>query len=317
MKLLTMFILLTLSFRSFAAVPTEEGLLKNLNNGNIPTKMLTIKAMVQSTSVTTSPGEVEVPKSDYYKFVLNLDNPNTVSLFQIAYSNAQMLSSQIKDVTFIPDLLGAIRKEKSPERGMFYAVFMMLTTNRSIGMEAFLEKGGVQIVKNKNLLNDEKIKLFRAYRAYLASNKGKGEANSPLNPADPQNKAKIIELFRANTFERSKNIELVKVENEFFWKADWKSTQAYFSNEERRLRKVELKLADAEIKLEASDYMLFNNTNELPKFIRIKDSSGQSYKMQIMSLDSKNNNEKKLTERYEEEKKQAPQKNVNYFSFLF
>ena len=161
------------------------------------------------------------------------------------------------------------------------------------------------------------MKLLRAYRTYLANNKGRGDANSPLNPADPQNKAKVVELFRANTFERAKNIELTKVDNEFMWKVDWKSTQAYFSNEERRLRKLEFTNGDLNARLEANEYVMFNGTNELPKFITIKDTKGQNAKMQILGLDTKTNREKKLSERYEEAKKAAPSSAAENFSFLY
>lgn len=309
-------LLIILSLPINAAVPTEEGLLKNLNNAGIPGNLITIKAMVNNAA---SGAESENLKSDFVKFVISLENPNVVSLFQVAYSNSQMLNSQIKSVKYFPDLLSAIRREKSPEKGMFYAILMMLSTNRSMGVEAFLEKNGTKIVRNKDILNEDKMKLLRSYRTYLANSKGKGDANSPLNPADPQNKAKVIELFRSNTFLRSKNIELVKIENEFLWKVDWKSVKAYFTNEERRFRMMEQTLNDGTVRIEARDYLLFNVTNELPKFITFKDSKGQTSKMQILSLDTKNNNEKKLPERYEEAKKFIPAGvglDMNY-SFLF
>jgi hypothetical protein len=315
MKILAALLFL-FTFAAMAAVPTEEGLLKNLNNAGIPGNLITIKAMVQG-STLGNVTEGDANKADFYKFVLSLENPNAISLLQVDYSNSQMLGSQIKDVKYIPDLLTAIKREKSIDRGMFYSVLMMLATNRSQGVETFLEKSGIQVVKNKNVLNEEKMKLLRSYRTYLANNKGKGEANSPLNPPDPQNKAKVIELFRANTFERSKNIELVKQDNEFMWKVDWKSVQAYFTNEERRLRKMEYVNGDLSTKLEANDYILFNGTNELPKFITFKDSKGQISKLQILGLDTKTNREKKLSERYEEAKKVAPSAAGENFSFLF
>lgn len=317
MKLLITIFLLLLALEVMAAVPTEEGLLQNLNNANIPGNLITVKAIVQPGTTVRNITGTESPRLDYYKFIISLEKPNIISLLQIAYSNGQMLNAQIRDVKYIPDLVLAIKKEKSPEKGLFYGLFSMLTTNRSAGIEAFLEKSGIQIVKNKNLLNEEKMKLLKTYRNYLATNKGKGEANSPLNPADPQNKAKVVELFKANTFLRSKNIELVKVENEFFWRADWKSAQGYFSNEERRLRKFEYTIADSQIKVEASDYILFNGTNELPKVINIKDTKGLLSKIQIIGLDTKNNREKKLNEHYEDVRKFQPTNPESAYSFLF
>lgn len=317
MKIMTLLLSLLLSLSAISAVPTEEGLLKNLNNAGIPGNLITVKAMIQSTPTPVGT-ETEAPKSDFYKFVISLENPNVISLLQVAYTNSQMLNSQIRDVKYIPDLLVAIKREKNPERSLFYGIFMMLTTNHSQGFEAFLEKSGVQIVRNKNILNEEKMKLLRAYRTYLANNKGRGDANSPLNPTDPQNKAKILELFRANTFQRAKNIELVKLDDEFVWKVDWKNIKGYFTNEERRFRQVDFNTGDNSTKIDATDYILFNGTNELPKTMTIKDSKGITSKIQILGLDTKTNREKKLTERYDEAKKSVPAGSVEAnYSFLF
>lgn len=320
MKVMAVFFSLLLAMSVFAAVPTEEGLLKNLNNAGIPGNLITIKAMIHSANAPTTAGAAETEnfKTDFYKFVISIENPNIVSLFQVAYSSAQMLNSQIRDVKYIPDLLTAIKREKIPEKSIFYGIFMMLTTNRSQGVEAFLEKSGVQIVRNKNILNEEKMKLLKAYRSYLATNKGKGDLNSPLNPTDPQNKARVLELFRANTFQRSKNIELVKLENEFVWKVDWKNIRGYFTNEERRFRLMEYTGSESTVKIEATDYVLFNGTNELPKYVELKDSKGISTKIQIIGLDTKVNREKKLIERFEDAKKSVPPGHVEAsYSFLF
>lgn len=310
MKLLAFLVFFLFSTQLLAAVPTEEGLLKNLNNAGIPGNLITIKAMVQGP-------EVDGAKTDYYRFQISLENPAVVSLLQVAYSNGQMLNSQMKDVKYIPDMVSAIKRDKSVERGLFYAALMMLATNKSNGMEAFLEKNGIQIVRNKNILNEEKMKLLRAYRTYLANNKGKGDANSPLNPPDPANKAKVVELFRANTFDRAKNIELTKIENEFVWKVDWKSTQGYFTNEDRRLRRLDYVNGDLNVRLDATEYIQFNGTNELPKFIFMKDSKGLSSKMQILGLDTKTNREKKLAERYDELKKALTSPTPESYTFLY
>ena len=239
-------------------------------------------------------------------------------MMQIQYSNAQMQSSQIKDLKFVPDLLLAIKKEKSAERGMFYSVLLMLAANKSDGMETFLEKAGVSLVRNKDVLNEEKIRLLRSYRTYLANNKGKGDVGSPLNQTYPQEKVRIQEIFRANTFERSKNIELTKVENEFVWKVDWKSIQAYFTNEERLLRSLEFNSPDGAVSLMASNYEVLNGTNIFPKNLILKDAKGGISRVQFNVLDIKLNKDKKLSDRYEEAKKNfTPSASVTDYAFIF
>nr|BDT30291.1 hypothetical protein BHI3_37570 [Bacteriovorax sp. HI3] len=306
-RLFQALMILSFAFTVQASVPTEEGLLKNLNNADLPGQYVTVKMMVQSLN--------EPDKMDYVKLQLSLDNPNTIGMLQTVYSNGQMLNSQIKSVKYVPDLLTQIRREKAPEKSMFYGVLMMLATNRSQGVEAFLEKNGVSVVKNKTLLNEDKMKLLRAYRTHLVNSKGRGDAGSPLNPEDPKAKEKVLELFRSNTFKRARNIELVKKDNEFMWKVDWKSAQGYFSNEERQFRAMDYGTADAQIKLEASNYLLFNGTNELPKFMNMKDSTGGLYKIQTLGLDVKKA-DKHLADSYEEMKKAPGQSDPGY-SFLF
>lgn len=299
--------LMAFSMAAHASVPTEEGLLKNLNNAEIPGQYITVKMMVQSLT--------ETDKSEYVKLQISLDNPNAVSVLQTIYSNGQMMNSQIKSVKYIPDLLAQIKREKAPEKSMFYGILMMLTTNRSQGVEAFLEKNGVSVVKNKAILNEEKIKLLRAYRSHLVNNKGRGDAGSPLNPEDPKAKEKVLDVFRSNTFKRAQNIELVKKDNEFMWKVDWKSAQGYFSNEERQFRAMDYNTSDTQVKLEANNYLLFNGTNELPKFMNVKDSAGQLYKIQTLGMDVKRA-DKRLSDSYEELKKIPVQPDASY-SFLF
>lgn len=298
----------SVSLVSIASVPTEEGLLKNLNNADLPGQFLTIKMMVQSLA--------EPDKTDYVKLIISLENPAVISALQIVYNNSQMQNSQVKNVKLLPDLLSVIRKEKGQERALFYAAMVMLTTNRSSGMETFLEKNGVSIVKNKSILNEDKMKLLRAYRTHLVTNKGRGDAGSPLNPEDPRAKEKALELFRANTFKRAPNIELIKKDNEFMWKADWKSVQGYFSNEERRLRQIEVNAPEGQIRLDASTYVLFNGVNEFPKYIGMLDQKGINYKIQTLSLDTRLRADKRLSDTFEELKKVPGQEPVVY-PFLF
>lgn len=314
MKLLSISLILCFASSLFAAVPTEEGLLKNLNNAAVSGNLVTIKSMLQSNAV----GEGESVKTDFYKWVFSLENPNMISMLQIQYSNGQMQAGQMRDVKFIPDIMSAIKKDKSFERAMFYAALTMVALNQSEGMESFLEKSQIAIKRNRNSMNEDKMKLLRAYRSYLSSNKGKNDANSPLNPTDPAARAKVQELFRANSFVRAKNIELVKLDKEFLWKVDWKSITGYFSNEERQLRALEFTLADNILKLEASEYTLFNGVNEFPKFFLFRDSRGENVKMQTLAHETKTNKEKKLAERFEEAKKLLPSNsNPNSFSFLY
>lgn len=291
----------------YASVPTEEGLLRNLNNADLPGTFITMRLMSQDL------GEPE--KREYIKLQISTEKPNSIALLQTVYSSGQMQNTQIRSIKYFPNIVFQIKKEMVPEKSLFYAIVTMLAANESLGMQAFLEKNGVSVVKNKNILNEEKMKLLRAYKNYLVKNKTRGDAGSPLNLEDAKEKEKNLELFRSNTFKKSKNIELVKRDKEFMWKVDWKSSQAFFTNEERRFRAIVYSTGEAEIKIEGSEYLLFNGTNELPKFLNLKDSKNGFYKMQVLGLDVKKT-EGRLVEIFEEQKKISPQE-ITMNPFLF
>lgn len=285
----------------FAAIPTEEGLLRNLNNQSINGNTVTLKlAVVKQEETKTSNEELE-----YYKMVLtNEENPQ---VFQIKYSNSQMLLNQIVDLKYISNLTMQIKSEKNPDRSLFYSALALVALNNSVPLENTLIKNGVNVVKNKNLINEEKMKLLRQYRSYLSTNKGKGEVNSPLNPTDPAIRSKNLEVFKENTYKKSGNIKLIRENNEFYWRADWKNIVGLFSNEERRLRSIKFNNGEVETSIDLSDYVSFNAVNEIPKNIYVKDLSGQNFKIQIYAEEVKSSSkEKSLVERFEEAKKQAP-----------
>jgi hypothetical protein len=315
-KKLTMFFVFTffISTAIVAAIPTEEGLLKNLNNNNIPGSVVNIKAAI--TKISDAPKN-ENSRTDYYRFIINFDGG--ISILQVNYSGSQMLATQIQDVKLLTDVVSLIKKEKAPEKGLFYGTLLMLALNQPTGMEAFLEKTGNPIIKNKSLLNEEKMKLLRTYRNYLATTKGKGEATSPLNPSDKDQKQKVLEVFKSNSYKRSKNIELVKIGNDFIWKVDWKSVQGYFTNEEKQFKKFDFITKDFNVSIEAAEYLPFNNNNEFPKNIYVKDSLQENFKMITTAFEVKKTLDKSLADKTEEYKKSLV-KNVSVndiFSFLY
>ena len=296
----------SLIFNSGASVPTEEGLLKNLNNSEIPGSFITLKLMANSI--------LEPEKLEYIKLNYQSDNSGPISVTQSVYSNSQMLPSQLKSAKHVPDVVAFLRKEKQPERHIFNSILIMLLTNRSAAFESFLEQNGVSVIKNKSLLNEEKIKLLRQYRAHLINSKGRGDAGSPLNPDDPKAKERVLELFRANSFKRSRNIELTKKDGEFMWKVDWKVAQVFFTNEERRFRMINYSTSDLKIRLEASQYLMFNGINETPKYLNLIDSAGVNYKIQTLSLEIKKVDKKPIE--YFEEYKKVPNLTEATLSFL-
>ncbi len=310
MKLMNALIFWLLTSPLFAAVPTDEGLLRNPNNSELAGSIVTLKAEIRKLAEG-------VDRVDYYKFVFSFEDK--ISLFQINYSGSQMLNTQIQDLKLFEDLKKEVTKDRSVDRGMFYATISMLALNEPQIMEVFIERTGSSIIKNKQLINEDKIKLLRLYKNYLLSKSGKGEASSPLNPESAEAKARVVEIFKSNTFNRSKNIELVRESGQYLWRADWKTVRAFFTNEEKRLRYIEFVDLNANAKIEVQDYALLNNVNEFPRTILIKDSRGEQYKLTFYFEEVKSKQEKTLGDRFKEASKNM-QKQIDpkeIFSFVF
>lgn len=291
-------LILLMSFISLAvsaAIPTEEGLLKNLNNSAAQVGQTIIRF-----KVTTS----DESKGDtYYRVTLSNENPNAVQILQQKYSGAQMSAVQLKDVKYEADLFARVKRDMVNERTVFYSTLGFLIFNKGIGLESVIEKTGGSVLKTRAQYNDDKMRLLRQYKGYLANSKSKGDADSPLNPQEPKEKQRVQELFRSNSLRPSPNVKLAKMGASFMWHADWKNVHGYFTNEERRLRILEIVSSDSPLKLELDQYGILNGINEFPKSMAIQTKEGLIYKIQVLGVESKSVKEKPILTKYDELRK--------------
>ena len=307
-KILLMASLLILSSKiALASVPSEEGLLRNLNNQELAGSNVSLKFSIQ-------PLDDSAP-AEFMRVYFQQESESNVGMLQVLYSNAQMLNSQITNIRYVPNVIGSARIDKNMERSLFDSTMLMLSLNNPYGFKVTMAKAGVQIANDKDVLNEDKMNLLKEYRTYLVNNKGRSDVGSPFNTDDAKAKGKNIELFKSNTFKRAENIELAKKNNEFMWKVDWKSTQAFFSNEQREFRVLEYVAGDISFKIDATSYLAFNGVNSFPKFLNVKEGTGKIVKMQTLSQEVRKT-DKKLKDLYQEYKAHASEKASNY-SFLF
>ncbi len=285
-------------FQTHSSIPTEEGLLKNLHNNPPYDGQVAIKIKVST---------VEPNEESFYKIIIGLENPLITSLLVMRYDKPSMKEAQLKSIKFYPDLLSSIKKELVQHRSLFLSSLMFLIHNRGAGFESIIEKTGGNIIRTKQLYDDDKMKLLKSYKAHLVKNPGSRETNSPLNPEDQTQKEKVQSLFRSNSLKNSPNIQLVKLGNDFFWQYNQKSLIAHFTNEERRLKFLELNTSDFSSKIEFESYGILNGTNEFPRGI-IQVLDGQNFKkIQILGVENLPKKEKSLFKKDEELRKYLAQ----------
>lgn len=290
-----------------AAVPTEEGLLKNVNNQDLQGSNVVLKFSIQPVDESTA--------VEFMKVYLQQENENNFGMLQVIYSNAQMLDSQILNIRYTPNVLMSLRSEKNMDKALFTSSLAMLALNNPYAFKVTMAKNGITVASDRDILNGDKINLLKEYKTYLVNNKGRSEAGSPFNSQDAKVKDKNIEIFKSNTFKRAENIELVKKNNEFMWKIDWKGTQVFFSNEQREFKVLEHSATDGQFKIDANNYLAFNGINSFPKFLSVKETQGQIVKLQTLSLEVKKT-EKKLKDLYQEHKGSTQEK-ASAYSFIF
>lgn len=283
------------ALKTTAAIPTEEGLLKNLNNSAPQVGQTIVRFKVTSTD--------ESKGDTYYRVILSNENPNSVQVLQQKYAGAQMTAAQLKDVKYEADLFARIKRDTVNEKTTFYSTLGFLVFNKGTGLESIIEKSGGSILRTRSQYNDDKLRLLRQYKGYLSSSKSKGDADSPLNPQDPKEKQRVQELFRSNSLRPSPNVKLTKMGPSFMWHADWKNVHGYFSNEERRLRILEITSSDSPLKIEMEQYGILNGINEFPKTMAMQTKEGIIYRIQILGVESKGNKEKSVLLKYDELRK--------------
>lgn len=289
--LLVSFISVTIS----AAIPTEEGLLKNLNNSAAQVGQTIVRFKVISND--------ESKGDSFYRVTLSNENPNAIQVLQQKYTGAQMSVTQLKDVKYEADLFSRVKRDMVNERTVFYSTLGFLVFNKGAGLESIIEKTGGSILRTRAQYNDEKMRLLRQYKGYLSNSKSKGDADSPLNPQDPKEKQRVQELFRSNSLRPSPNVKLAKMGANFMWHADWKNVHGYFTNEERRLRILEITASDSPLKMELDQYGILNGINEFPKTMAIQTKDGIVYRIQVLGVESKTAKEKPILTKFDELRK--------------
>lgn len=277
-KKLVCILVLMFSASLMAAVPTEEGLLKNASNEKIDQPYIAVTFAISKLG--------EDKPQEFYKYIYRVATVNDISLTVFKYSNALMQDAQLLSSVTYPNVLTEIKRNSKNDAGLFNAIMLMLATNQPGGVEAFLAKHGVGIVDNSRMINADKMALLTKYKDFLQKNPGRSDAGSPLNPEDAKQRDKAVELFRENTYKRAPNVELTRRENQFYWRADWKNTQMFFSNETREFRIAEFTEGDQVFKIQAQNYVSLNRKNTIPKMMNIKDSQNQYSKVEILGQDT-------------------------------
>ena len=94
----------------------------------------------------------------------SVDKDKRVKTVQIEYDGQQMKDSEIIEVSYFSNILSKLKKDPNLSRVLFYSQVFMFALNDSRPISSFLRKTNNDYELNKELLNPEKILLFKGIK---------------------------------------------------------------------------------------------------------------------------------------------------------
>jgi hypothetical protein len=288
---------------ALGSIPTVEGLFRNSSN-----KDVTAEAVIVSYSIEEQQNEIIMQKTEGEVINNELETEmlkektkpifiketlykqaesNTIQSIKYLYNSSEMKKKDLIKFKYSPNYKAKIINEFNINKRLLRSLTMMYLRNDSEIIGNLLKDKGNNYLSNKELLNSDKTKLLSTYKEYLIATKEdpdlRAELASPLNPTDLEEKGKVLDLMKKNIYQKTNQVKLVKVQDEFRWKVDLGTINAEFTNEGHRLKNLNLQ-SNGTIEVTTGDHVLFNGIHELPKVIIFKSSNDRVYKIRFLSL---------------------------------
>lgn len=297
MKKIIIFGLFIRSLSLFASVPTMEGLFRNGANENLTGNLFTLDLLV--TEQPKIQETEEKPKENFLKLIFFQEEDKTVNLFQFQYLDSSMSDKKIAHFTKVPNHSHKLKNDSNVERAVFFSILNMIGLNNSGPITSILRKYNADFKYNREILNGEKMALYRNYRGYL-SDKDKASKESPMNPIKPEDKLRVDELIKSSLYKDTGNVKLIKRDGIYYWQVNLSRANALFSNENHFIKEMKLLVLKGSIELDFDDFSSISGTQMLPGQIMIKDSNERFYKVRIIDYKISQTSSAKLEEKYKD-----------------
>ncbi|OFZ14189.1 MAG: hypothetical protein A2X86_04880 [Bdellovibrionales bacterium GWA2_49_15] len=266
---------------SSAALPSIEGLFKNLNNKPVTEKLVTIKAKIKTIISDYPEGQT---KEYYIKVLLLQRNEYQLDVLHTIHTSPDFNNKTVVDYKYSDDIAATIVKGEEDISLSFYALLSMFGTNNSKVITTLLKKRNSDYVNEKEVLNQEKIRLLEAYLGFLKSGEAPDSGNSPLKPRSDAEKNKIDELMGTRFYKLPTALKMVKIGKEISWVLKLENVDAYFDNETFRLKKLKSNLYEQVVAYDFGNYILMDGIHEFPRTINILNEGKGQTNMTILDV---------------------------------
>ena len=279
--ILPLFFLLPL--RVFSAIPSVEGLFKNLNNKPVTEKLVTVKAKVKTDYLTEK--DASQTKEYYLKVMIFQRNDFQIDILHAIYTSPDFNSKSIVDYKYTEDINSVVAKGQEDITLSFDAILTMLGTNNALVMTSLMKKRNNDFVGDKDVLNQDKIKLLESYLAFLKSGQPVDSISNPMKGKTDAEKVKLEELLSTRFYKPQATTKMTKIGKDIFWVLKLENVDAFFDAETLRLVKMKANMFDQIVLYDFSNYILMDGSHEFPKTISVLNEGKGLSKLTILDVD--------------------------------
>jgi len=281
-------LLVLITLRTEAYVPTVESLFRHGSNPDVTTNAIMVSAKVSLANQFVEKMEGSPAESALWvRWVYNITAGGKLKVTQLIYRSQAMVEASLVDKVYVAELspqsFGATAE--AGERGLFMGLMNSLLINDGSFLVEFLRGRGIPVQLNSEILNRDKRALLGRYRAWLMKTKGgraAGAEESPLAPS--QGKEKVDALLASSMYLDTKHVALSRYEGEPAWQVKADVFEAWVSDSNREVHLVALRNPSHESEFQCRDYVLFNGTHSFPRQILVKGQKDQVWQIDVIGL---------------------------------
>ncbi|MFP5458356.1 MAG: hypothetical protein ACLGG7_06460 [Bacteriovoracia bacterium] len=296
------FIALVVALPAFGYVPTVESLFRNGNNPDVTTNAIMVSAKVSLHSLFEETTSTEKKADLWVRWIYNVTPQGRLKLTQLIYRAPSMTDASLVDKVFISELsprsFGST--PNALERGLFVSLLNSLLINDGSFLVDFLRSKEISVRKNDDLINQEKKNLLLRHRSWLQKNNGgRGSLaeDSPINPADANEKVRVEQILSSPMYQDTKQVSLTRHQGLPAWHVKAEGFEAWVSDDKRHIQQVLMKSGPSEIELQFRDYLLLNGVHNMPRLITVKGMQDQVWKVEVMGVRTFNETHPELVNR--------------------
>jgi hypothetical protein len=262
--------LVLFSLNSFAYRPSFEALLKNPNN----------PLMSKNTTVATIKVTELGSDHSFFQRVVFSDkiSPDMMNLTTYYGNTTQLVHQANTNIWAVA--------QANPAAALIYSWLKIFTRNNPDWMLKFLRNSGVEIKKQEQNINHQKLGLINEYKNFVyrqRKNPKLTDDKSPLTSTERSRQREINDILNSPFYHNQEKADIIKKENQFFWQIQKNGYLAQFDLNNRRLETNDMTLGENQFSLVVGQYEPYEGSFEVPKQWGVA-LNDRRFKIEIISV---------------------------------